>query len=168
MARGYIVGKMRNILGCNFRAFDEAAKRGMDLGHDIVSPADLDRANGIDPALDDPCTGHDVEQRVMDEIVERDIEAILDLDVLAGDFIAVMPGFDTSVGGKAEIALAHFRRLKVLDARTFQPMEIRIVAYAPQQFTPHREAACLRPSDGSFQDDGTVRVARAFAAGELK
>jgi hypothetical protein len=168
MARGYIVGKMRNILGCNFKAFDEAAARGRALGHEIVSPAELDRAAGIIPASDDPCVGTTVEQSVMDEIVERDIEAIMDLDVEAGDFIAVMPGFESSVGGKAEIALAQFRRLKVLDAGTYRPMEIRLVAYAPHQFVPHQEAACLRPPDGSFQDDGTVRVARAFAEGELK
>ena len=46
----YIAGKMRGIPYYNFPAFDAARDRLRECGFSVVSPADLDRDVGFDPA----------------------------------------------------------------------------------------------------------------------
>lgn len=45
--RAYIAGPMRGYDRFNFPAFDAAKDRLIEMGWDVVSPADLDRAVGI-------------------------------------------------------------------------------------------------------------------------
>ena len=47
--RVYIAGPMRGIPRWNFDAFDKAKIIWLTMGHQPVSPADVDRALGIDP-----------------------------------------------------------------------------------------------------------------------
>jgi hypothetical protein len=55
-------------------------------------------------------------------IVERDIKALLTCDA-----IAMLPGWQHSVGAKAELAVARFKQLKVLGAASLQEMNADVV-----------------------------------------
>lgn len=144
--RAYISGKMRGLLHSNFPAFDDAKKFLMSQEIIVSSPADLSRAAGY--------TGDeevaDVNAWELHQFAKVDAGVILELDADMGDFIALLPTdqWTTSVGAKMELALGLFKKLPILDAYTLQPRAIQIIGYEPKLFTPHREAACLRPVDG--------------------
>lgn len=107
---------MRGIPLYNFLAFDEASRRGRELGHDIVSPADLDRILGFDAQSDIP-SDHDLR-----DMIVRDVQALADCHA-----IALLPGWQRSSGTKVEFAVAKFLDLQILDAETFEPMELNWV-----------------------------------------
>lgn len=116
----YIAGPMRGHPQLNFPAFDAAKALGMSLGWDVISPADMDRNAGIDeqeaPAIEQEVGLNPSMLRVF---VQRDIEALLSLRVENGDCIAMLPGWEKSVGATAENAVAKWLKLRVLDATTF-------------------------------------------------
>lgn len=118
----YIAGPMRNIEFFNFPAFDKAEELGKSLGHDIISPASMDRERGFDPIAHDPfafdpLSDPDVRLRVSEMIV-RDLIIITTCDA-----IALLPGWDKSLGVKVEFALAKFLGLQILD-ETFKPFNV--------------------------------------------
>lgn len=118
----YITGPMRGLPFYNFPAFDGARDLGESLGYDIISPADLDREYGIDP-IEDPGSFERAKAEnpdIVQVIVRRDIEAILDLDPKDGSGLAVLPDWQNSIGASAEIGLAKFKGLKLVDARDFK------------------------------------------------
>jgi hypothetical protein len=123
----YLAGPMRGIPLFNFPAFDEAAKRGRAMGHTIISPADLDRAAGFDPASLPP--GHDWTTGGptfnLDACIRRDVDG-----VLASNAIAVLPGWERSSGCAAEMAIARWRSMPILDARTFTLLDPNILREA--------------------------------------
>lgn len=91
----YIAGPMTNYPAWNFPAFDFARDFLRLQGHEVVSPADLDRAVGFDgsaPNLD----GFDKLAAI-----RRDIEAIIECDA-----IYMLRGWDDSTGAQAEYHLA--------------------------------------------------------------
>jgi hypothetical protein len=100
---------MRGIPQFNFPAFDAARDffHGK-LGHEVISPADMDRAHGIDGL-----TPIAITPRLSDVVMKRDIEALFTCDA-----IALLPGWEKSKGVAVELALAKYRGLKVLDATT--------------------------------------------------
>lgn len=106
----YIAGPMRGYELFNFPAFDEAAARGRALGHEVRSPADMDREVGFDPNKGSDFSGND-----MDAAIHRDVEAIL-----AADAIALLPGWQKSTGATAEHRIALWAGKQVLDATTFE------------------------------------------------
>lgn len=158
----YIAGPMRHKRGCNFDAFDEASLRGQALGFNIISPAEMDRFAGINPAPDDPCDGSKLSQADIDAIVARDIAAIMSLKQENGDGIALLPGWGHSRGTNAEVGVGLWRNLMILDARTFQPIQIRTVAY---EIKPVK---CYGVSCGLVRDDGIINVGQAIADGRLR
>ena len=87
----YLSGPMRGIPEYNFPAFDAAAKRLRGEGHIVFSPADSDRFMDL--------IGVPVNARTCFEIdsayISRHAEAVY-----------VLPGWETSRGAQAEIALA--------------------------------------------------------------
>ncbi len=93
----YITGPMRGIPDLNFPAFDAVAKVARDRGWNVISPAESDREHGITP-----------ETKNVDiaAVAKRDCEAILNLDKDRGDGLILLPGWEKSVGARAEIALA--------------------------------------------------------------
>jgi hypothetical protein len=123
----YLAGPMRGIPLFNFPAFDEAAERGRAMGHTIISPADLDRAAGFwltefppDQDWNDPGP-----EFCIDACIRRDVEG-----VLASDAIAALPGWERSKGCAAELAIARWRSMPILDARTFEPLDPNILREA--------------------------------------
>lgn len=89
--RAYIAGPMRGYPMHNFAAFAEAAEVLRAQGWEVVSPAEMDLANGYDgsrPPTEDELI----------EMFERDLAAI---DTV--DYIILLPGWESSVGVATEL-----------------------------------------------------------------
>ena len=101
--RVYIAGPMQGKPLYNFPLFDAAAKQFSKFGYDVISPAELDRQAGFDPAKGDVVTPEFLEQAR-----KRDLEALLTCDG-----IAMLPGWEDSKGARAEHAVALWAGLSV-------------------------------------------------------
>lgn len=124
MKRLYIAGPMRGLPDLNFPAFDAAKADAIARGWDPISPADIDREIGITEevsveAAKDPVA--DAEMRRA--FVERDIGALLSLRAEEQDAILMLPNWHKSTGAKAEIHVARWLGLQILDARTWEPLD---------------------------------------------
>ncbi len=97
----YIAGPMRGYPEYNFPAFDVAAKRLRKEGWNVISPAELDRVEGI----------HEYTAVLPDnfprQAMTRDTAAICKADA-----IALLPGWERSAGVKVELTLARFLGLE--------------------------------------------------------
>lgn len=120
--RTYIAGPMRGLIAFNFPAFDDARDRAKAIGLEPISPADLDRASGFDETSH---TEVDITPDMMREWARRDLDALQTCDA-----IALLPGWERSTGATAELAVAKWLGLKVLDARTFEPLDPNILREA--------------------------------------
>ncbi len=141
----YIAGPMRRIPHFNFPAFDEAKALLMSQGHEVVSPADLDRAIGFDPwTLPDDYDWSQVPASFsLDAAMERDIQALMEVDA-----IAMLPGWEQSVGATAEYWLARWRGITVLDAATGAPLnDTNIADEAKRLVYGDRNADYGHPAD---------------------
>lgn len=115
----YIAGPMRGYKDLNFPAFNVAREYGKTLGYNIISPADLDREQGIDPLKDPTFTEQKLSVEEVHRIIRRDTEAIMSLCPERGDGIAVLFGWEDSTGASAEVYLARWLGLKIVDANDF-------------------------------------------------
>lgn len=122
----YVAGPMRGYTHFNFPAFDRARDLGESLGWKVISPADLDRAEGLDP-FDDPAKINEVGLNPtvagLRSFAHRDLNALLSMEAENGDAIAMLPGWEKSKGASMEHATAVFLGLAILDATTFKPLE---------------------------------------------
>lgn len=84
----YLAGPMRGHEHYNFPAFDKAAAMLRANGHEVISPAELDRAIGFDETSPDPLPDGFVE-----EAMRRDVDALLQVEA-----IALLPGWECSAG----------------------------------------------------------------------
>lgn len=118
MRKFYLSGPMRGYPKFNFPAFDAARDAGRARGFGVMSPADMDRE-----------LGH-TENDVLEEIntpenqrrfAARDCAALLALKAENGDGIALLPGWEKSTGAVAELMLARWLKLTVVDATTWEP-----------------------------------------------
>lgn len=119
MAYCYIAGPMRGYPQFNFPAFDDAKLRGQSLGWKVISPADMDRSTGFDPNVPVEITPD-----MSREFFRRDMEAVGNLRAESGDAIAMLPGWEKSTGASCEHQAALWLGLRVLDARTFNDLEL--------------------------------------------
>lgn len=115
----YVAGPMRGYVKFNFPAFNEARNRLVKKGWTVISPADIDKASGIDE--DDPSEGSQDRQHTF---AYRDFHALHYLRPEHGDAIAMLPGWENSAGATAEFFLARWLGLKVLDATTGEPLKM--------------------------------------------
>ena len=105
--RVYVAGPMRGYPDFNFPAFDAASARLRAAGWVVLSPAEIERADGFDER---GMTGNEpLEGKRMKDIVRRDIGA-----VLASDAIYLLRGWDKSTGALAELAVARWLGLEIL------------------------------------------------------
>ena len=97
--RVYVAGPMRGAENFNFPAFDAARDLLVGLGHEVVSPADLDRAAGFVAAYD----GHIMTTAAFSiaKALCQDFAAICSCDA-----VAFLPGWETSAGSLAERRVA--------------------------------------------------------------
>jgi len=86
MRRIYLSGPMTGLPGLNFPAFNAEAARLRGLGHVVVNPAEINP----DATLS------------WGQCMRADIKALCDCDVLA-----LLPGWETSLGAHLELHIAH-------------------------------------------------------------
>lgn len=121
MRRFYLSGPMRGIEKFNFPAFDAAAAAGRAKGYGVMSPADMDRELGHTENDDLAAINTHANQR---RFAGRDCAALLALQAENGDGIALLPGWEKSTGALAELTLARWLGLCVVDAETWEPIEV--------------------------------------------
>jgi hypothetical protein len=110
----YLAGPMRGIEAWNFPAFDAAEARWREAGHQVFSPAQMDRVLKYEPtSADECCPGH------LRHVIQLDLAC-----VLASDAVALLPGWQRSRGAAVEVALAQFLGLPLYDAETMQPLKV--------------------------------------------
>ena len=97
--RTYIAGPMRGLANYNFRAFDAARDFLIGLGHDVVSPADIDRAAGFVTERDGVVELTPAFS--IDKALRQDFKAITTCDA-----VAFLPGWEASSGSLAERRVA--------------------------------------------------------------
>lgn len=111
--RTYIAGPMRKRKAWNFPAFDKARDLLISLGHDPVSPADLDRALGVTPRPGK------LPADFIKQALRRDF-----IELCKCDAIAFLPGWQNSHGACAERKVARYIGLRLFqldpDAGTFE------------------------------------------------
>ena len=106
---------MRGYAQFNFPAFYAEARRLRGLGHEVFSPAERDASVGFDPTEmdgDEDLTEVGFDLR---EALSADMEYISK----HADAIALLPGWESSSGARAELALGKALGLKVAPAWAF-------------------------------------------------
>lgn len=106
----YIAGPMRGIPEHNIPAFRRAAGWLRALGFYVVSPVEIA----------EELVGGDQDQYPAELWVRMDIAAMLTLGVGA---IALLPGWERSVGARCEVAVALTLGFRFVDAETGDPMD---------------------------------------------
>ena len=96
--RVYIAGPMRNHPKLNFPAFDAMEQRLLNLGYEVISPAQMDR----DVGFDCPDT-HILTREELKDIIARDIKAVLECDA-----ICLLKGWETSLGANGELGISNW------------------------------------------------------------
>lgn len=138
--KAYIAGPMRGYKDLNFPAFDAAAKIGKASGYITISPADMDRQAGVNESELNVST---LTPAMIREFVIRDMEAIIfQLRAENEDAIALLPGWQSSTGARAELGVALWLGLKVLDARTFLPLNAKIFGLETRPPLPAQFQSC--------------------------
>ncbi len=99
----YLAGPMRGIPQSNFPAFDVAAERLRADGHEVFNPADHDRSLGLDG-------DSTVTTGIRRELFRADTDWIC----READAVALLPGWEKSLGATAERALALAVGLEVI------------------------------------------------------
>lgn len=94
---------MRGYPNHNFPAFDAAAEEIRRLGHEVVNPAEMDRAAGVSGAEDQ------VNPEYLAKAMRRDIDAVYGVDA-----VYLLPGWSASAGAQVERALAIYLGKEVL------------------------------------------------------
>ncbi len=116
----YCAGPMAGKPEGNFPAFRQAAHMLRGLGHNVVSPVELNEADGLDVAAD---PGHPQRQ----ELLRRDLALILGDTVEA---VVFLPGWESSIGSCLEAKVAEAIGKPLLLYPDLQPIEGRHPASA--------------------------------------
>lgn len=106
--RLYLAGPMTGYAQFNFPAFDKRRDELKAAGHIVVSPADLDRAMGFDPADAQSVAAIRVDDAFIDAAIQRDVAAIVQCDA-----IVMLDGWAKSKGANGELAVARWKGLPV-------------------------------------------------------
>ena len=109
MSLVYIAGKMRGLPEFGFPAFHQAAAELRSLGHTVFNPAERDEKQGFDPA---GLTGHE-DLTVLGFSLRKALGADLDWVCRFAEVVALLPGWQSSKGARAEVAVAETLGLDV-------------------------------------------------------
>lgn len=105
--RLYLAGPMTGLPKFNYPAFIEAAAGLRDMGHEVVSPAELDdpltRAVAMQSVDGAPGTGS-ANGETWGDFLARDVKLLAD-DGIEGIF--VLPGWEESSGARLETFVGH-------------------------------------------------------------
>lgn len=116
----YVAGGMRGYPDHNFPAFDAACAHIRACGHVAIGPQEFDRLCGFTEAY---MREHDVTDTDIRRFLSRDLLLILQ----EVDALCVLPGWNTSRGAMAEVALALALRIPIMDT-TLQPINVQLAA----------------------------------------
>lgn len=109
----YIAGPMRGYPRYNFDAFHQAEQQLKQQGWNPLSPARADEDRGFNPNQD-----HIFTQNDMVDFIRRDIDLICKSDALA-----LLPGWERSVGATAEVAVARWKGIPVYRYPSMQAID---------------------------------------------
>jgi nucleoside 2-deoxyribosyltransferase len=107
----YLAGPMRGYPNWNFAAFEEARTRLRAEDHTVFCPAANALAMGYAPQ-EGPC-----DRSTLEHVIQMDIACIY-----AADAVAILPGWEASVGCTVEVSLAQFLSMPIYDARTMKEL----------------------------------------------
>jgi Domain of unknown function (DUF4406) len=102
--RVYLAGPMRRIPEFNRPAFTEGTRRLREAGHEVFSPVEYDELCGFDWA------GHSGELSAAEAggfSLRKALAADLSWICLHAEAVAVLPGWEKSLGATAEVHTAH-------------------------------------------------------------
>lgn len=116
--RIYIAGPMTGHENFNFPAFDAAESRLEAAGHVAVNPAAKDRDDGFNERIDI------VTNAMLRRVLARDLA-----DICMCDGVAVLDGWQRSLGACVEVSLAARLGLVVLDAETLEDVTLDVKEY---------------------------------------
>ena len=102
--RIYLAGPMRGKPGLNHAAFDRYAAMLRTYGHDVHSPAEMDRARNVDPSVEPS-------ELVVRALLRAGISRLIDPSTEA---IALMPGWEHSGGSWLEYMVAEAIGLQII------------------------------------------------------
>lgn len=103
----YLAGPMAGIPNYNFPAFNAAAEKLRQEGHEVFNPAAKPEEAGIVTAPND---GSQLNLEKLRVVLEADTRYIC----RHAEAIAMLPGWERSYGARAEWALANALGLKVI------------------------------------------------------
>jgi hypothetical protein len=110
--RVYIAGPMRGVPGFNYPAFHAATARWRAAGHEVYNPAEADTEAGV--------TGDvAVSPKMANTLILNGLQRLAECDA-----IAMLPGWEDSLGALAEISFARALSppLDIYDAETMCPL----------------------------------------------
>jgi hypothetical protein len=110
----YLAGPMTGIPDYNAPAFRVAARRLRELGHEVISPVELDEEEGFDHAT------QETDEKAYLEFLRRDLIRFLAEGVEA---IVVLPGWEESRGAEAEVFVGRKVGLKILAYPDLEPVK---------------------------------------------
>lgn len=115
MARLYLAGPMSGYPQSNIPAFVRAARFLRECGHDVVSPAELDRPDVTEAVFNGE--GQDLGPRrgtvagyTWADFLTRDIKVVVDEGI---EEIRVLPGWARSKGARLETFVAYLAGLRI-------------------------------------------------------
>lgn len=104
----YLAGPMRGYPEFNFPAFHAAAKKLRDEGHFVFSPAEKDiEHHGKDISQNNPTGSLELATTTHGFSLRRALADDTQWICLEAEGIALLPGWEGSLGAKAELALAY-------------------------------------------------------------
>jgi Domain of unknown function (DUF4406) len=112
----YLAGPMSDLKDHNFPEFDRYAKALREVGHEVISPADMARE-------DDHVPG----SKPWEWYIKRDIPALIECEA-----IVLMPGWLGSRGARLEMELASAIKLKVFKIHHDEKLE-RLYQYGSKE-----------------------------------
>jgi len=104
--RIYLAGPMTGLPHFNFPAFDDGALALRTLGHEVCNPAEHDREMHGD-RIEASKTGNPDDARRVGFSLREALAYDLDWIARNADAVGVLPGWESSKGANAEVALAH-------------------------------------------------------------
>jgi hypothetical protein len=124
----YLAGPMRGLQHWNADAFDRAAAAWAAEGWTVFNPMEMACLGGFDPRQatteeEVKAKGHD--NAYLRKVMREDLEAVLRVEALA-----LLPGWEKSMGATVEVALAQFLGLPLFSAVTMMRLRPRLVPWS--------------------------------------
>jgi hypothetical protein len=124
----YLAGPMRGLQHWNADAFDQAAAAWATEGWTVFNPMEMACLGGFDPRQatteeEVKAKGHD--NAYLRKVMREDLEAVLRVEALA-----LLPGWEKSMGATVEVALAQFLGLPLFSAVTMIRLRPRPVPWS--------------------------------------